>query len=114
MGPSIEHDFLVVDAWAFRRDASGNDFSLEAMIAHERGHQLLCRHERLRRSLPKPMSPVTEEVLASVVGALVCPRHRDGEMFVLKAIGDLVQRGMSLAEASQRVKDALVYLEMTL
>src|SRR5436309_14800227 len=41
-------DLLSVDALAFERDADPDDLSQEAMIAHERGHQLLHRHPRLR------------------------------------------------------------------
>lgn len=40
-----EQDLLVVDAEAFLRDADIDDFWLEAMIAHERGHQIVCRNE---------------------------------------------------------------------
>jgi len=53
LAPTIESDLLIVYADAFSRDAAGDDFSLEAIIAHERGHQLLHRHERLLRVLPK-------------------------------------------------------------
>src|SRR5687768_5113575 len=83
-GEIVELDRLMVDAGAFVRDSAGDDFSLEAIIAHERGHQLVCRHERLRRNVPAPMSGVTEEVLASLAGALVAPNSRDGETLVLK------------------------------
>ena len=47
LAPAIEQDMLVVYAEAFRRDATGDDFSMAAIIAHERGHQMLHRHERL-------------------------------------------------------------------
>jgi hypothetical protein len=69
MGPTVKHDVLVAFAKAYERDGNPDDFSLEAIIAHERGHQLLCRHELLRRNTPKEMSPLTEEILASLVGA---------------------------------------------
>ncbi len=52
LGASPGQDLLIVYAEAFERDANPEDFSLEAMIAHERGHQLLARHERLARNLP--------------------------------------------------------------
>ncbi|MCI0377049.1 MAG: hypothetical protein L0215_05560 [Gemmataceae bacterium] len=114
MAATIEQDVLVVDAEAFRRDATGDDFSLEAIIAHERGHQLLCRHERLRRNLPRGMSTVTEEVLASLVGSLIAENPRDGQILILKALSELVESGMPLGEASQRVEDVLTYLEAVL
>lgn len=114
MAPTIEQDLLLVDAEAFRRDSAGDDFSLEAMIAHERGHQLVCRHERLRRNTPQGMSAVTEEVLASLVGALIAHDPRDGEKLILKALADLVEHGMGLAEASQRIEKVLSHLETIL
>src|SRR5688572_25061100 len=40
-------DVLTVYAEAFDRDADPEDFSLRAILAHERGHQLLARHPRL-------------------------------------------------------------------
>jgi hypothetical protein len=46
-GSAAEQDLLTVYAEAFERDADPNDFSLQAMLAHERGHQLLARHSRI-------------------------------------------------------------------
>jgi len=60
------------------------------------------------------MSGVTEEVLASLVGALIVPSPSDAQMLVLKALGDLVTRGMSLAEASRHVEHVMKYLEAVL
>ncbi|MCI0743091.1 MAG: hypothetical protein L0Y72_29020 [Gemmataceae bacterium] len=114
MAPKMEEDVLVVDAEAFRRDAASDDFSLEAIIAHERGHQLLFRHDRLRRNLPTGMSAVTEEVLASLVGALIAERPCDGQDLVQKALAELVERGMQLNEASRRVENVLNHLEAIL
>jgi hypothetical protein len=114
MAPSIEQDVLLVYAEAFRRDAAGDDFSLPAIIAHERGHQLLCRHERLRRNIPTAMSAVTEEILASLIGSLIADDPRDGEMLVLKALAELMDHGMRAADASRRVEDILSYLEAVL
>jgi hypothetical protein len=111
MAPTIEQDMLVVYAEAFRRDAAGDDFSLEAIIAHERGHQLWCRDERLRRNAPSEMSAVTEEVLASLAGSLIADDPRDAEMLILKALAELLERGLPAAEASQHVDDVLRYLE---
>ena len=39
-GAEASTDLLTVDAEAFDRDADPDDFSLSAIIAHERGHQL--------------------------------------------------------------------------
>ena len=114
MAPAIEQDLLVVYADAFRRDAAGHDFSLEAIIAHERGHQLLCRHVTLRRTPPSEMSAVTEEVLASLLGSLIVEHPRDGESLVLKALAELVEHGMPPNEASRHVEEILSYLEAIL
>jgi hypothetical protein len=48
------NDLLTVYAEAFERDANPEDFSLEAILAHERGHQLLARHPRLAKRWPPP------------------------------------------------------------
>src|SRR5437868_2561932 len=50
-GSNEDDDLLTVYAEAFERDANPEDFSLEAMIAHERGHQLLARHRRLAKRM---------------------------------------------------------------
>src|SRR5262245_64056891 len=54
-------DLLTVFAEAFDRDADPEDFSLLAIVAHERGHQLLARHPRLSPRLAG-VSPAAEEV----------------------------------------------------
>src|SRR3954452_16243970 len=46
-GSVAEEDLLTVYAEAFERDDDPADFSLEAIVAHERGHQLLARHQRI-------------------------------------------------------------------
>src|SRR6266436_6180762 len=53
---AADQDLLVVYAEAFDRDANPDDFSLEAILADERGHQLLARHPRLARVTPPTMS----------------------------------------------------------
>src|SRR5947209_493786 len=69
-GAGTGGDLLTVYAEAFDRDADPDDFSLRAIIAHERGHQLLARHARLAGRLAG-VSPAAEEVLASLLGAMV-------------------------------------------
>ncbi len=114
LGATAEEDMLLIFAEAFRRDAAGDDFSLEAIIAHERGHQLLYRHELLRRNLPSVLSTITEEVLASLLGSLIVKDHRDRENLVLMALAELVESGMGAVEASERVANVLLYLEAIL
>lgn len=71
IGPSIEDDLLVVYAEAFARDADADDFSLEAIIAHECGHQRLIRDPNLQKVLAKFPGEPFEEILASLVGSLL-------------------------------------------
>src|SRR6266478_4443199 len=46
-GAEAGADLLTVYAEAFDRDADPHDFSLSAIIAHERGHQVFARHAPL-------------------------------------------------------------------
>ena len=71
-----DQDLLIVYAEAFERDADPDDFSLEAIVAHERGHQLLARHPRLTRNLPRAWSRVTEEIVASRLGSLLVEQEK--------------------------------------
>src|SRR5436853_251657 len=48
LGPTPADDLLAVYAEAFDRDANPEDFSLEAILAHERGHQLFFRSPQLQ------------------------------------------------------------------
>jgi hypothetical protein len=100
-GNTPEEDLLTVYAEAFERDADPDDFSLEAMIAHERGHQVLARHPRLS-ALPASAGPAAEEVLASLLGALVLEPGPDRDTLLDKAAFELVSRGAA-AETAERV-----------
>src|SRR5205807_2707778 len=53
IGPSAEEDLLILYAESFERDADPDDFSLEALIAHECGHQRLIRNRNLQTILAK-------------------------------------------------------------
>jgi hypothetical protein len=96
-----EEDLLTVYAEAFERDADPDDFSLEAMIAHERGHQVLARHPRLSVLLASASLPA-EEALASLLGALVLDPGSDRDTLLDKAAFELVSRGAT-AETAARV-----------
>jgi hypothetical protein len=92
---------LTVYAEAFDRDADPDDFSLAAIIAHERGHQLLARHPRLSVLLASA-SPAAEEVLASLLGALALKAGPDRGMLLDKAAFELLSRGATV-ETAERV-----------
>ena len=94
-----DSDLLLVDALAFERDANPEDFSLEAMIAHERGHQLLHRHPRLRGFTARWSAISSEELMASIVGSFLVVAIADREKLLLKAIGDAVKCGIELDDA---------------
>jgi len=103
LGPDVAHDLVVVYAEAFARDADPHDFSLDAIIAHELGHQVVCRNRSLQRLLAGRDAPVTEEVLASLIGSVLIDRESDRQSLVLKGLADAVERGLPLAEASELV-----------
>jgi hypothetical protein len=100
-GAEAGSDLLTVYAEAFERDANSDDFSLSAIIAHERGHQILARHPRLSALLASA-SAAAEEVLASLLGALVLEPGPDRDTLVDKAAFELVSRGAT-TETVERV-----------
>ncbi len=115
LGVSQARDLLVVYADAFRRDSDPDDFSLEAIIAHERGHQLVNRHSRLRRLLSRRRhASVSEEILASLIGSLIAESEADRESLVLKAVADAIQCGVEARDSARTVAQLRSYLEKLL
>jgi|ERR1019366_8144886 hypothetical protein len=94
-GPKSEDDLLIVYAEAFERDADPEDFSLTAILAHERGHQLLARHPRIAKQVAGRISGASEEILASLLGAMLCESEADRENLTFKAIAELTDHGES-------------------
>ncbi len=90
---------------AFERDADPDDFSLEAMIAHERGHQILARHSRIAKRVAG-ISEASEEILASLLGAMICADDPDRTTLYAKAAAELLDRGQN-AEAVNRQLQAI-------
>jgi hypothetical protein len=109
-GSDTTVDLLMVYAEAFERDADPLDFSLEAILAHERGHQLLVRHPRLSKRLVGRLSPFGEEILASLLGAMICHSAKDRDALVGKAMVELIGRGVPV----ERVEVSLQELWRTL
>jgi hypothetical protein len=68
------------------------------MIAHERGHQLLARHPRLASRLTG-VSPAAEEVIASLLGALMLKQGPDRDALVAKATAEVLAGGRGPDEA---------------
>ena len=113
IGPTASQDLLVVYAEAFERDADPEDFSLEAILAHERGHQLLRRHARLQRMLAFQIGPITEEVVASILGALIVENAVDGDALIGEAICEIMDRDIDESAAVRMVKELRAILEQS-
>lgn len=111
LGASRTDDLLVVYADAFERDADPNDFSLEAIIAHKCGHQILCRDARVERLVSGRISVTSEEVLASLIGSVIAEIPVDRESLVFKAANELVERGLPARDARRLVRQLRDYLE---
>ncbi len=107
-------DLLTIYAEAFERDPDPDDFSLEAIIAHERGHQLLARHPRLVRNLPRSWSGVSEEITASLLGSLVVEDEQDQQALILKALFEAVKQGLESEYAAKLLLELRLLLEKLL
>ncbi|HZY87791.1 MAG TPA: hypothetical protein VFE78_23345 [Gemmataceae bacterium] len=105
---------LTVYAEAFERDADPEDFSLEAILAHEFGHQLLARHPRIAKRVAGRLSAASEEVLASLLGAMTCAVQADRDALVAKATVELLNHGESPEIATRRLQELWDLLEAML
>lgn len=114
MGLTEDEDLLVVFAEAFDRDANPDDFSLEAILAHERGHQLLTRHPSLLAYTTREMNLTSEEILASLIGSLIAVTEQDRQSLYYKAFYEAVVHGMDSTHAAQILHDLRVLLENVL
>lgn len=113
-GSTAEKDLLTVYAEAFERDADPEDFSLDAILAHERGHQLLARHPRIAARVAGRISPASEEILASLLGAMLCTAETDRDALVAKATVELLNHGEALDVATCRLQELWDLLEALL
>jgi hypothetical protein len=112
-GSTAEEDLLTVYAEASERDADPEDFSLEAMIAHECGHQILARHPRIATRVAG-LSEASEEILASLLGAMICVADADRDALLAKAAAELLDRGQSAASVSRQLQELWDLLEALL
>ena len=97
-------DLPTVYAEAFERDANPDDFSLSAIIAHERGHQLVARHPRLSGQLTG-LSLAAEEVVASLLGAMALGAGADADALTAKAVAEVLAGGTAPADGVRLVQD---------
>jgi hypothetical protein len=111
IGSSKDEDLLLVFAEAFERNADPQDFSLAAILAHERGHQMIVRQPRLSRMLPKGIGVPSEEILASLLGSLIADVEEDRQALYYKAIFEAVAHGMEIDHAVRLLKDLRDLLE---
>ncbi len=112
-GSAAEEDLLTVYAEAFDRDADPEDFSLTAMVAHECGHQILARHPRIAQRVAG-VSAASEEILASLLGAMLCHEDADRVTLFAKAAAELLDRGQSAAAANRQLQELWDLLEALL
>ena len=112
-GSSQEADLLTIYAEAFDRDADPEEYSLEAMIAHECGHQFLARHPRIAKRVAG-ISAAGEEILASLLGAMICHADDDRVTLFAKATAELLDRGQNAESASRQLQDLWNLLEALL
>jgi hypothetical protein len=103
-GVTAEQDVVTVYAEAFDRDANPNDFSLNAILAHERGHQLVVRHPGIVGLLAGRINEEAEEVVASVLGAIICDNRRDENTLTGKAVVELMEYGQPARVVTERVE----------
>jgi hypothetical protein len=95
---------LTVFAEAFERDTDPTDFSLLAIIAHERGHQLLARHPKLAKHT-RGTSAAAEEVMASVVGAWIVEPGPDRDALIAKATAEILAGGTKTENAVRLIQN---------
>lgn len=113
-GSTAKEDLLTVYAEAFERDADPEDFSLEAILAHERGHQLLARQPRIAKRIAGRVSVASEEILASLLGAMLCAAEADRDALVGKATVELLNHGEAAGVATRRLQELWDQLEALL
>ena len=109
-----EDDLLIVYAEAFERDADPADYSLRAMIAHERGHQIVVRHPTISRLIAVRLSARAEEIVASVLGAIIVADRKDENMLINKALFELLIRGEVPETALSKIENLRSVLEKLL
>jgi hypothetical protein len=83
------------------------------MIAHERGHQLLARHPRIAKRVAG-ISEASEEILASLLGAMICDSDADRVALFAKAVAELLDHGQSVESANRQLQQLWDVLEALL
>jgi len=110
---AADEDLLTVYADAFERDADPEDFSLEAIVAHECGHQILARHPRIAKRVAR-VSEASEEILASLLGAMICNDDTECVSLFAKAAAELLECGQTAEAANRQLQELWNLLEALL
>ena len=76
--------------------------------------QLLARHRRIAKRVAGRISAGSEEILASLLGAILCASPADRDALVAKATVELLNHGEGLEVATQRLQELWDLLEALL
>ena len=85
---------MILCAEAFERDADPDDYDLDAIIAHECGHQRLHRVPELRAIMEQYPGEAFEEILASFVGCILMGEAESAWMLLSRATSELGDLGI--------------------
>ena len=110
----VDDDLIIVYAEAFERDNDPDDFSLTAILAHECGHQMLVRHAQVAKHVAGRISTASEEILASILGSLVCTNEVDRDNLILKAVAELVDYSETPDIAVNKIEELRTMFEALL
>ena len=114
IGPTAEDDIMILYAEGFERAANPEDFPLEAMVAHECGHQRLHRDPRLREVMAQFPGEDFEEILASLVGCVLLGDGVPARLLLCRAVAELGDRRISGKEAFSMAERLIRVLEQLL
>ena len=98
---------------ATKEHSAPEDLVVEAMIAHECGHQILARHPRIAKRVAG-ISAASEEILASLLGAMICNNDTDRVTLYAKATAELLDRGQRAEAAGRQLQELWDLLEALL
>ncbi len=74
----------------------------------------MARHPRIARRVAGHISLAGEEILASVLGAILCPAQQDKDALIGKAVVALLRHGEQPEVASHRIRELLDLFEALL
>lgn len=114
IGPTVDDDIMAVYAKAFERDADPDDYTLDAIIAHEIGHQKVIRDPNVRAVFADYPGEAFEEILASLVGSILLGGTKSSRTLIWKASAELTDMGMSDEDVILFVEELLSILEQLL